>query len=440
METLKPLTPMRPERNSRCASLRLAPSPKAGVPDSSTQTLNLLLVEDCQDDAFLLLRELKRAGFVVHHQRVCSAREMSQQLACRNFDLIISDYCLPGFSGPEALEILKESGKDIPFILVSGAMKEETAAEAMRNGAADFLEKGRYSRLVPAIQRELATRQANWNQGPLWELPVGSSLQGYRIEERLGEGVSGVVYRVSTMSGKQLALKLLKSAQSRGLEILPRFQREMMALSRLNHPNIPFLADYGEFRGLPFLCMELLPGNSLCQRIHSLSLSETLNYLRQITQALVYAHSQGIVHRDVKPANIMLSQDGQVRLTDFGLARALDSNTLTAEGTLLGTPAYVAPEVLCGKPANALSDQYSLGCLAFEMLVGRPPYAGESPLAVAIQHINQPSPQVEEFRPDLPDQLCHRLNQMLAKSPQDRLQSLELLVQALDQVLSPPEL
>lgn len=390
--------------------------------------IRLLLVEDQPDDAFLLLRKLGQAGYSLRHRCVTSAQELRRVLAEQEFDLVLSDYCLPGFTGLEALEILKESGQDIPFILVSGAVPEEAATVAMENGAADFLEKGRYARLIPAIQRELResrSRRAS-SAGSPWELAPGALIGPYRVEERLGEGVSGVVYRVSRPGFQACALKLLKSSELRGLDILPRFQREMQALTCLQHPGIPAFYDVGEFRGLPFLCMELLQPLGIPQ-----SLSQVLEVLGQAAGALAYAHEQGIIHRDVKTANLLRTRNGQVCLTDFGLARALDSNTLTAEGTLLGTPAYVAPEVLCGQPASPASDQYSLGCVAFELLTGRPPYQGESPLAVAVQHIHQPLPDLHPLRPDLPAWLVRVVLKMLAKDPLQRFSSLHDLRLAL---------
>ena len=390
--------------------------------------VRLLLVEDCPDDAWLLVRQLQKAGLSVTYQLVCCAESMQQALEREPFDLVISDYCLPTFSGLGALQLLHDSGLDLPFILVSGAVSEEAAEEAMAAGADDFLEKGRYSRLVPAIQRELrdaADRKARraaeavadqaWQQAP-WDVPVGSNIDGYRVESRLGEGVSAVVYRVVSPRGETLALKLLKS----GEEIRPRWKREMSALLSLRHDNIPYLADFGEFRGLPYLCMEWVQGRPLSASLGSLTLAQCLSYLKQLVQVLDYAHQQGILHRDLKPGNVLITPSGQVKLSDFGLARAQDSTLLTAEGTLMGTPAYTAPEIFSGAAASAASDLYSLGCMAFEMLTGRTPFRGDSPLALAVQHIHQPAPDLGELCPECPPSVAAGIQQLLCKTPQQR--------------------
>lgn len=370
--------------------------------------VSILLVEDCPDDAWLLVRQLQKAGLAVEYQLVCCAESMRAALQEGQFDLVISDYCLPTFSGLEALQLLQESGLDLPFILVSGAVSEEVAEVAMSAGAADFLEKGRYSRLVPAIQRELRDRQVR-RRAP-WDVPLGDYIDGYKVQRRLGEGVSGVVYRVTSPGGEHLALKLLKINE----ELRPRWRREMVALLSLRHDNIPYLADFGEYRGMPYLCLELVEGRSLCQ------MPGDLNLLRQLVDVLRYAHSQGILHRDLKPGNVMVTPDGTVKLSDFGLARAQDSTTLTAEGTLIGTPSYTAPEIFSGAAASPASDLYSLGCLAFEMLTGQPPFRGESPLALAVQHLHQPAPALSALRPDLDPALVTALQRLLAKSPAER--------------------
>jgi hypothetical protein len=271
-----------------------------------------------------------------------------------------------------------------------------------------------------------------------WELPIGETVGGYQVAERLGEGVSAVVYRVVPLqdpAGRGAALKLLKPEELRGAEVMPRFRREMDALLRLRHPNIPYLLDYGEYRGMPYLVMELLAGKGLDQQPMPLARQRACQVLSQVAQALAYAHKMGVLHRDVKPGNVVLGDDGVVKLTDFGLARAQDSATLTAEGMLLGTPAYMAPETISGQPASAQSDQYSLACLALEVFTGHPPYEGESPLAVAIQHVQEPAPEVSELLPHLTFPLTQSLQRMLAKAPADRLPNLEPFMSALESSL-----
>ena len=270
---------------------------------------------------------------------------------------------------------------------------------------------------------------------PVWELKIGETVAGYRILQRLGEGVSAVVYRVvplSAQDGTELALKLLKPSELRGTDAVGRFRREMAALSKLQHPNIPYLSDYGEYRGMFYLCMELLQGSNLAELPLPLPLPTTRHILRQLATALSHAHGFGILHRDIKPGNVVLSEGNLAKLTDFGLARAQDSNTLTMEGTLLGTPAYMAPEVANGQPGCPQSDMYSLACLSLEILSGNPPYSGDSPLAVIFQQIQGPIPDVSALCPDLPSPLALCLQKMLAKAPEQRPANFQELLCALD--------
>lgn len=268
--------------------------------------------------------------------------------------------------------------------------------------------------LTPLLLRQRPPQQVILEKvapaGIPWELPVGARVGKYVVRRRLGEGVSAVVYEVEG----DLALKLLKSS-----EATARFRREMKALQRLNHPGIPTLFDFDEYLGLPYLVMELLSGSTLRQRLQKgpLERSEAVTVLAELAQTLAFAHKVGVLHRDVKPDNIVF-HGGRVCLTDFGLARSQDSTTLTAEGTLLGTAQYMAPELFDGKPTDEKTDQYALGCVAYELLTGSPPFRGETPLAVAVQHMQSPVPP-------LPDPLFPVIERMLAKNPEERFATLE---------------
>lgn len=258
-----------------------------------------------------------------------------------------------------------------------------------------------------------------------WELEPGQRVAGYRVEERLGEGVTAVVYRVSSEEGP-LALKLLKPEHFRNSEVAPRFRREMKALCRLRHPGIPYLMDYGEWQGMSYLVMELLGPSSLADTLCDgpLAAAQARPILRQICEALAFCHKQGIWHRDIKPENVMWAADGGVRVSDFGLSRPHDASTLTQEGTILGTPAYMAPEIVSGQAADAWSDQYSLGCLAYHMLRGRPPFWGDNPLAVLMQHLTmEPEP--------LEGELADWVSRLMRKAPAERFASMDEALAAL---------
>ncbi|MBS2040190.1 serine/threonine protein kinase [bacterium] len=275
------------------------------------------------------------------------------------------------------------------------------------------------ARVSRAVKPPPAQTSQPVNQLP-WELKVGEEFASYRVLERLGEGVSAVVYRVQSEDG-ELALKLMKPQHFRDAEVLPRFRREMTALTRLRHPSIPLLMDFGEARGMNYLVMELLAPRSLLDSLRSgpLPPDQAVPVLKQITEALVVCHGQGILHRDIKPENVVWGLDGKVRLTDFGLARPHDASTLTMEGSLLGTPAYMAPEIVQGYPTSPSSDLYSLGCLAHHVLSGRPPFEGESPLAVLMQHVNSEPPPLDQCPPQLQDWV----RRCMAKTPEQRFAS-----------------
>ena len=267
--------------------------------------------------------------------------------------------------------------------------------------------------------------------GVPWDLPPGLWVDSYKVWEKLGEGASGIVYRVETEQGDEFALKLLKPQQVHTPEMLDRFRREMKTLRTLNHPNIPYLADLGEFRGMSYLVMELLGPTTLQDRLNSgpLTAPEAVKVLRQLADALAFCHKQGILHRDIKPENVIWG-DGRVRLSDFGLARQAGSQTLTQEGTIMGTPCYIAPEIVQGEGTSAQTDQYSLGCVAYHLVAGVPPFQAENPMVVLMHHIEKNPPPLI----NVPQELTEVIFTMLRKRPEHRFRSLEALIQKLDKL------
>ena len=244
----------------------------------------------------------------------------------------------------------------------------------------------------------------------------------YQVHEKLGEGASGIVYRVTGESGEAYALKLLKSQALQEADTVSRFRREMKILRELRHPNLPYLVDYGEHAGSLYLVMELLGQKHLGQQI-PLPLKEAVRVMLQLVSALEVCHRAGVLHRDLKPANVIWGEDGRVRLTDFGLARHSNSSTLTQEGTVMGTPHYMAPEIIQGHPACAASDQYSLGCMFYEMLSGQAPFVADNPMAVLMQHLQDKPRSLAEV-PSGVNQVVERL---LAKNPQERYLNLAII-------------
>jgi len=254
-------------------------------------------------------------------------------------------------------------------------------------------------------------------------LPTGTRLGGVRIERPIARGASAVLYAgVDEASDTAVAVKVLCAAQSgddprAGNEASSRFLRDAERASRLVHPGIVRLFGGGSTQGLAFAIMELLPGADLIRYTQpSRLLPEplALAIAARLAEALAYAHREGVVHRDVKPANVMFDPaTDTVKLTDFGLARSIDAEA-TRSGVLLGSPAYMAPELLAGARADARSDLYALGVLLFELLTGRLPFEGESMGALLRAMATQAPRTVQSLRPDLPATRAAALNAVLA--------------------------
>jgi tRNA A-37 threonylcarbamoyl transferase component Bud32 len=267
-------------------------------------------------------------------------------------------------------------------------------------------------------------------------LPVldpADSFAGYRRVRLLGEGAFSRVYEVqSEGNGAHFALKLLKHdvLEPNAAE---RFMRESDIANRLDHPCVVKVYDVGQHNGTWFMVMDLLAGRTLEDRLEEgpLPLGEALDIFTKMCQGLWAAHQRDIVHRDLKPANVMLEPDGGVRLLDFGLARCVDKQKLTATGSCLGTPFYMSPEqVRNAKAVDERSDIYSLGCILYEMLSGKPVFDGTDAMAVILAHATQPAPRLRAICPHVPARIDAMIARMLDKRPAQRYQNvLELLKQ-----------
>jgi serine/threonine protein kinase len=286
-------------------------------------------------------------------------------------------------------------------------------------------------------------------------LPTSGSLVGRTIAgkleliELLGQGSMGQVYRAQhTALNKPIAIKVMRPEMKPTEEQLARFRAEAQASSRLDHPNTVQVLDFGEDGDdkLLYIAMEFLPGEELSrplQRDGQFEIPRACTIARQILAALSAAHDSGIVHRDIKPGNIMLVQkttdEGDtiesVKVCDFGIAKLLIAEEgvepLTMEGVSLGTPAYAAPEQILGQSIDGRADLYATGVILYTMLAGQRPFDADSPMAMAMKHIKQPPPPLEDIRPELSPQLCSIIIKAMAKKPEERFENARQMRDAL---------
>ncbi len=257
---------------------------------------------------------------------------------------------------------------------------------------------------------------------------TGQTLGNYLLIRRLGRGGMADVY-LSQQTGlnRPVAIKILRRELARDRRYVHRFHREAEAAAGLIQANIVQIYEVGEFDDLHFIAQEYVRGQNLRQYLNRFQTVEpvlAVSIIRQVALALQRACEQGVIHRDIKPENIMLAPNGEVKVTDFGLARIMDDNRtdLTQIGITMGTPLYMSPEQAEGSRVDARSDIYSLGITAYHMLAGQPPFEGENALTIAVQHVKQEPPPLEMLRPDLPKGLCAMVHKMMAKLPGDRFQ------------------
>jgi tRNA A-37 threonylcarbamoyl transferase component Bud32 len=266
---------------------------------------------------------------------------------------------------------------------------------------------------------------------------VGKRLKDYHVVRRLGRGAMAEVYLAQQISlGRQIALKVLNAELARDPAYVRRFHHEARAAAALVHGGIVQIYEVGQEEGVHFIAQEYVPGRNLGEVIRSHGALEprlVLDILRQVAAALSKAASEGIVHRDIKPENIMLSRSGEVKVADFGLARVQGDGgvNLTQVGVTMGTPLYMSPEQIEGRSLDSRSDIYSLGVMAYHMLSGAPPFAGDTPLAVAVQHLNQLPEPLASRRPDMPARFAAVIDRMLAKKPADRYADPQALLREL---------
>ena len=273
----------------------------------------------------------------------------------------------------------------------------------------------------------------------------GQMLGPYRIINQIGKGGMATVYKAYQPSvDRYVAVKVLPSQLAESKEFAARFQQEARIIAKLEHPHILPVFDYGESNGVAYFVMRYLEAGTLKDRMEAgrpLPTQEIDRLFTQLADALSYAHGHGVIHRDLKPANALIDSQGNVFLTDFGIAKLLESASprLTQTDAIMGTPAYISPEQAQGQPVDQRSDIYSLGIILYEMVTGSVPFVAETPLAVIFKHISDPLPPPSLVRPDIPKPIEKVILKALAKDPRDRFATAAEFVAAWKQALETRE-
>ncbi len=265
-------------------------------------------------------------------------------------------------------------------------------------------------------------------------------LNRYKVLEKLGGGGMSVVWKAyDLVLDRNVALKVLRAEMSEDDEFILRFRREAKSVASLSHPNIVNIYDVGEDSGLYFIIMELVEGETLRDKLRAmgrLPVSEALSISSKICQGLSHAHARRIIHRDIKPQNILLTAQGDVKVADFGIARALGGVSTTSRDVVVGSAPYISPEQAKNGTVSTRSDLYSLGVVLYEMLTGKPPFAGDSPVAVAYQHVQAQVPKLAEACPDIPTEVDRLVQKALSKEPEKRFSSAEDMQGAIEAALA----
>jgi serine/threonine-protein kinase len=269
---------------------------------------------------------------------------------------------------------------------------------------------------------------------------VGTTLADFRIVRRLGQGGMGQVYLAEQLSlRRQVALKVLRPDLACREEALPRFRAEAEAVARLTHANVVQVYAVGESDGVHYMALEYVEGCSLREyltRKGAVPVPLALSIMRQVTSALERAAEMGIIHRDIKPENILLNDKGEAKVADFGLSRCFavqgPALALTQAGMTVGTPLYMSPEQVEGKPLDPRTDLYSFGVTCYHMLAGEPPFRGETAFDLALKHVQAEALPLQKLRGDLPPDLCAIVHRMMAKKPEHRFQSAREILEELD--------
>jgi CheY-like chemotaxis protein len=425
-----------------------------------TEAATVLLVDDEPRLRTILCKVLESSGYEC--VAACDGVEAVECLKSAQFDLVFTDLEMPRMRGLELIQHMRDGKNATPVIIMTGHAEFDLAREALRLNVADYIVKPVESLdvIVTAAKRaiaqgvaraapemlveELGNRLASDAQIPgstLAEGLSGKEIGGFRVQERIGEGRMGVVYKALQLSmNRQVALKALHSALVADQGFVARFVNEARAAARLNHPNLVRGIDAGSHDGVYYFAMELVNGISAAQRLErdgALLEIEVASIGIQMARALSHAWSAGLVHRDVTPSNILLSNAGTALLADLGIARDTrsESPAVTVDGTSLGTPLYMAPEqILRASQVDGRTDIYGLGCTLYHLLTGVAPFLAPTPVEVLAMHLRDKPEPAFSRRPEASLEMSSVIAKMMSKAPENRYADAEDLAEDLQLV------
>jgi DNA-binding response OmpR family regulator len=347
-------------------------------------------------------------------------------------DLVLTDYSMPGLTGLDVIQQIRavQSADRLPIVLLSAVGEEAIILQCFAAGASDYLAKPwNPVELHAKISLLLARRRAAGGA-------AAPSLGGYTLVRKVGEGGMGVVHEALDQEGRRVALKVLAPALANDQELLLRFLREAQSLKAVRHENIAAFYEIGQQDLRYYLVMELVQGHELEKWMKGrvpLADAPAIDLLRQLALALGALHAQGIVHRDLKPSNVLVDAKGHVKLIDFGLAKPAQDTGLTAANILMGTPGYIAPELIAGRGrADIRSDLYALGVIGYRLVAGKKPFVGDSAFSILSCQANSTPPDPRELNAKLGAPLAEAILRLMERDPARRHQTPAELVDALD--------
>jgi CheY-like chemotaxis protein len=394
----------------------------------NTESIPQILVVD--DEPFIRTTVREALGDEGFEVSVAATGDAGLKLlAARNFDIVLLDVKMPGIDGMEVFRRIGKKGIRVEVVMISGHATIETAVEAVKGGAHDFLEKPfSLAKLKKVVKSALVKRG---ERGQLSEVkePCGR-IGKFRIEGRISSGGTATVYRaVQEGLGRAVALKILHSHLTETQEFHDRFLREAKITASLAHPNIVRIFDYGRDGAHHYLAMEYIDGWSLDHYLgggRGLPLMVGLFILTEICRALEHAHERGVIHRDLKPQNILISRDGEVKLADFGMARLLDGSIqrITAPNHIAGTPQFMSPEQVRGEEVGEASDIFSLGTLLYLITTMRLPFSGNN-IAEVIHRVSRCNFEPpERVNPAIDERLKEAIARSLKLDPGERFSTI----------------